>query len=100
MQEDGSFTTVGDASVVWDNYQTGEITGVFVNADHDSDSVKAVMNDKNSAVTDIGRLNEEAMKSAATYVEWDKNVWVAEDGKYPVLIKNGQSEEMEQNAAR
>lgn len=100
MQEDGSFTTVGDASVVWDNYQTGEITGVFVNTDHDSDSVKAVMNDKNSAVTDIGRLNEEAMKSAATYVEWDKNVWFAEDGKYPVLIKNGQTEEMEQNAAR
>ena len=95
MQEDGSFTTVGDASVIWDNYQTGEITGVFVNADHDSDSVKAVMNDKNSTVTDIDRLKEDEMKKAETYGKWDKSIWILEDGKYPVLIKKGQSEERE-----
>ena len=69
--------------MVGNNYAGAVIENCFV----DKDVTRATSFLSEASALDAGCLQTEAMKSAATYAEFDQSIWNIVDGEYPTLRK-------------
>ena len=78
--------TVANAlgAIVWYQQETAVIRNCFVDSTATGLTSLTRMAD---ATLDAGCLQTEAMKSAATYAEFDQSIWNIVDGEYPTLRK-------------